>query len=99
MLTTEAPFYLSFNYSKDSSRCWFKANAMDVNKLKSLMKTKANKAGLDKKRRLTNRQEKSFSFTNEGKRIDNPRIKIVKCAGAKAHDGKCQESLRKQKWV
>ena len=48
MLTTEAPFYLSFNYSKDSSRCWFKANAMDVNKLKSLMKTKANKAGLDK---------------------------------------------------
>ena len=55
MLTTEAPFYLSFNYSKDSSRCWFKANAMGVNKLKSLMKTKANKAGLDKKRRLTNR--------------------------------------------
>ena len=48
MLTTEAPFYLSFNYSKDSSRCWFKANATGVNKLKSLMKTKANKAGLDK---------------------------------------------------
>ena len=32
----------------------FKAGAMGVNKLNSLMKTMANKAGLDEKRRLTN---------------------------------------------
>ena len=32
----------------------FKAGAMEVNKLNSLMKTMANKAGLDEKRRLTN---------------------------------------------
>ena len=32
MLTTEASFYLSINYSKDSGRCWFKAGAVGVNK-------------------------------------------------------------------
>ena len=54
MATTEARFYLSINYSKDSGRCWFKGRAMEANKLNSLMRTVANKAGLDEKRRLTN---------------------------------------------
>ena len=49
MLTTKAPLYLSINYSKDSGRCWFGVSAMNVNKLNSLMKTMANKAGLDTK--------------------------------------------------
>ena len=49
MLTTKAPLYLSINYSKDSGRCWFEVSAMNVNKLNSLMKTMANKAGLDTK--------------------------------------------------
>ena len=54
ILTTEAPFYPSINYSKDPGRCWFKASAMAVNKLNSLRKTMVNKSGLDEKRRLTN---------------------------------------------
>ena len=49
MLTTKAPLYLSINYWKDSGRCWFEVSAMNVNKLNSLMKTMANKAGLDTK--------------------------------------------------
>ena len=32
-------------------------------------------------------QEKSTLLVNENKRIDNPRIKIVKCVGVKAQDG------------
>ena len=33
-------------------------------------------------------KEKSSLLTNENKRIDNPRIKIVKCVGANAQDEK-----------
>ena len=33
-------------------------------------------------------QEKSTLFINENRRIDNPRIKIVECVGAKAQDEK-----------
>ena len=43
ILTTEAPFYLSMNYSKYSGRCQFKASAMGV-----------NKAGLDERQQLMN---------------------------------------------
>ncbi len=51
----EAPFYLGINHIKtpSSSKSWFKANAMGVNKLNSLMKNMATKAGLDCQR-LTN---------------------------------------------
>ena len=52
MQTVEAPYYLGMNHSKDSSKCWFKASPMGVNKLTSLMKTMAGKAGFE--RRLTN---------------------------------------------
>ena len=33
MQTVEAPYYLGINHSKDSSKCWFKASPMGVNKL------------------------------------------------------------------
>ena len=51
----EAPFYLAINYIKtpSSGKSWFKANAMGVNKLNSLMKKMATKEGLDCQR-LTN---------------------------------------------
>ena len=52
MQTVEAPYYLGINHSKDSSKCWFKASPMGVNKLTSLMKTMAGKAGFEQ--RLTN---------------------------------------------
>ena len=42
------------------------------------------------------RQEKSTLLMNESKRIDNPRVKIVKCVGAKTRDGKSVERLQKQ---
>lgn len=43
----DAPFYLGVNHTtKNSDKSWFKANAMGVSKLNSLMKTMAEKAGL-----------------------------------------------------
>jgi hypothetical protein len=46
--TDEAPFYLAVNHCKrvSSDKSWFKKNALGVNKLNSLMKTMAEKAGL-----------------------------------------------------
>ena len=45
---TQATFYLGVNHTtKNSDKSWFKANAMGVNKLNSLMKTMAENAGLD----------------------------------------------------
>ena len=45
----EAPFYLGINHIKtqSSTKSWFRANAMGVNKLNNLMKNMATKAGLD----------------------------------------------------
>ena len=42
------------------------------------------------------RQEKSTLLMNESKRIDNLRVKIVKCVGAKTRDEKSVERLQKQ---
>ena len=53
MQSVEAPYCLGINHSKDSSKCWFKVSPMGVNKLTSLMKTMAGKAGFE--RRLINR--------------------------------------------
>lgn len=54
MNTDDSPFYLAINIIKpDSLRCWFKASPMGVNKINSLMKTMAEKAGL-KTANLTN---------------------------------------------
>ena len=44
----DAPFYLGVNHAaKNSDKSWFKASAMSVNKLNSLMKTMAERAGHD----------------------------------------------------
>ena len=53
----DAPFYLGINHIKSpstSDKLWFKSIAVGVNKLDSLMKSMAEKAGFDEKRRLTN---------------------------------------------
>ncbi|CAH3114587.1 unnamed protein product [Porites lobata] len=55
MTDSDSPFYLGINHIKNpTEKPWFKASAMGVNKLNSLMKTMADKAGFDEKRRLTN---------------------------------------------
>ena len=55
MTDSDSPFYLSINHTKNpTEKPWFKVNAMGVNKLNSLMKTMADKAGFGEKRRLTN---------------------------------------------
>ena len=44
----DAPFYLGFNHTKKNPhKSWFKASAMGVNKLNSLMKTMPEGANLD----------------------------------------------------
>ena len=49
MNSEDSPFYLAVNLTKmaNSSKPWFKASPMGVNKLNSLMKTMAQKAGLN----------------------------------------------------
>ena len=47
--SNDSPFYLAINYTRvaNSSKPWFKAAPMGSNKLNSLMKTVAEKAGLN----------------------------------------------------
>ena len=49
MYHDNAPFYLAVNTLKyhDYSKPWFKKSAVGVNKLNSLLKTMAEKAGLE----------------------------------------------------
>ena len=48
MTDSDSPFYLGINHTKNpTEKPWFKASAMGVNKLNSLMKTMADKAGFD----------------------------------------------------
>ena len=49
MKSDDCPFYLAINYTRvaNSSKPWFKAAPMGSNKLSSLMKTMAEKAGLN----------------------------------------------------
>ena len=55
MTDSDSPFYLGINHTKNpTEKPWFKASAMGVNKLNSIMRTMADKAGFDEKRRLTN---------------------------------------------
>ena len=55
MTDSDSPFHLGINHTKNpTEKPWFKASAMGVNKLNSLMKTMADKAGFDEMRRLTN---------------------------------------------
>ncbi|XP_015773759.1 PREDICTED: zinc finger MYM-type protein 2-like [Acropora digitifera] len=55
MTDSDSPFYLGVNHTKNpTEKLWFKASAMGVNKLNSLLQTMADEAGFDDKRRLTN---------------------------------------------
>lgn len=49
MKSDDSPYYLAINYTRlaNSSKPWFKAGPMGSNKLSSLMKTMAEKAGLN----------------------------------------------------
>jgi len=53
--TPDSPFYLAINHTTKAvnTKPWFKSAPMGVNKFESLMKTMAEKAGLDAKN-LTN---------------------------------------------
>ena len=53
--TPDSPFYLAINHTRKAvnTKPWLKSAPMGVNKIKSLMKTMAEKAGLDAKN-LTN---------------------------------------------
>ena len=61
----DASFYLGVNHTtKNSDKSWFKANAMGVNELNILMKTMAEKAGLDNSHLMkysTQEKQKSMS--------------------------------------
>ena len=53
MTNGDSPFYLAVNNLKLKSlgtKNWFKANAIGINKINSLMKTMAQKAGLENNR-------------------------------------------------
>lgn len=70
MKKPDSPFYLSINHTKsaESTKPWFKSAPMGVNKLNSLMKTMAMKAGLNAEN-LTNhsgRKRMIQRLNNEG---------------------------------
>ena len=73
MLTVEAPFYLSINYSNNSDKFWFKTSAVRLNKLNLLLRTMANKAISFKTRREAmvhkpQRKKKEYTKTERQQR-------------------------------
>ena len=78
----DAPFYLGVNHTtKNSDKSWFKANAMGVNKLNSLMKTMAEKAGLDNSHLTNHSGRKQMIQTLNDK--DIPPSHIIQLSGHK----------------
>ena len=62
---SDSQFYLGINHTKNpTEKPWFKASAMGVNKLNSLMKTMTDKAGFDERRRLTNHSARKTMIQN-----------------------------------
>ena len=49
MMDSDSQFYLGINHTKNTTEPCFTASAIGVNKLNSLMKTMADKAGFDGK--------------------------------------------------
>ena len=98
MQTVEAPYYLGINHSKDSSKCWFKGSPMGVNKLTSLMKTMAGKAGCE--RQLTNHSaqkrmmQKPWTITMFLQHTSCSSLVTEICRGLKI-TALCQKSSRK----
>ena len=81
MTDSDSLFYLGISHTKNpTEEPWFKASPMRVNKLNSLMKTMADKAGFVEKRRLTNH---SARFTMIQKLNDNniPPTHIMQLSG------------------
>ena len=77
-----APFYLGVNHTtKNSDKSWFKASAMGVNKLNSLMKTMAEKAGLDNSHLTNHSAQKCMIQTLNDK--DIPPSHIMQLSGHK----------------
>ena len=79
----DAPFYLGVNHTtKNSDKSWFKASAMGVNgKLNSLMKTMAEKAGLDNSHLKNHSARKRMIQTLNDK--DIPPSHIMQLSGHK----------------
>ena len=78
----DAPLYLGINHTtKNSDKCWFKANAMGVNKLNSLMKTLAGKSGLDNSQLTNHSARKRMIQTLNDK--DIPLSHIMQLSGHK----------------
>ncbi|CAH3190070.1 unnamed protein product, partial [Porites lobata] len=78
----DAPFYLGVNHTtKNSNKSWFKANAMGVNKLNSLMKTMAEKSGLDNSHLTNHSARKRMIQTLNDK--DIPPSHIMQLSGHK----------------
>ena len=78
----DAPFYLGVNHTtKNSDKSWFKASAMGVNKLNSLMKTMAERAGLDSSHLTNHSARKRMIQTLNDK--DIPPSHIMQLSGHK----------------
>ena len=82
MNKSDAPFYLGVNRTtKNSDKSWFKANALGVNKLDSLMKTMVEKAGLDNSH-LTNHSARKRMIQSLNDK-DIPLCHIIQLSGHK----------------
>ena len=78
----DAPLYLGVNHTtKNSDKRWFKANAMGVNKLNSLLKTMAEKSGLDNSHLTNHSAGKRMIQTLNDK--DIPPSHILQLSGPK----------------
>ena len=79
----DAPFYLGVNHTtKNSDKSWFKASEMGVNKLNSLMKTMAEKAGLDNSH-LTNHSARKRMIQTLNDKDISPSQHIMQLSGHK----------------
>ena len=83
MNKSDAPLYLAVNHTiKNSDKSWFQANAMGVNKLgNSLMKTMAEKSGLDNSLLTNHSSRKRMIQTLNDKNI--PPSHIMQLSGHK----------------
>ena len=78
----DAPFYLGVNSTtKNSDKSWFKASAMGVNKLNSLMNTMAEDTGLDNSHLTNYSAQKRTNQTLNDK--DIPSSHIMQLSGHK----------------
>jgi len=67
MTDSDSQFYLGINHTKNTTEPCFTASAIRVNKLNSLMKTMADKAGFDGKRRLNKHSPRKTNMKHDTK--------------------------------